>query len=187
MTRSGLENAIRGLVQPRLNLTTIWAHQTTATGSAVVRPSTPHALLNLISDVADGLPDSLGDAPQHVVGLVTSQLEHLTEDRYARCSVKCFGAGAWDKLDDLRLYLQTATARGLADTAGIGISSLSDITDLTALDGGGWEQVCTMDLVVHRRERLESDEGYIDDVTIGLTYKDGATTVATDSIAVSAP
>ena len=178
MTRAELENAIRGLVQPRLNIVTIWAYQTTATGASVARPDTPHALLNLISDVAEGMPDGLGDA----VLSDGEYLERLTEDRYARCSVKVFGSGAWDKLQDLRLYLQTATSRGLADTAGIGIAGIGDVTDLTALDGAGWEQVCTLDLVVHRREQLEVDEGYMETVTIALTHKQGSATIATDTI-----
>lgn len=183
MTRAGLENAIRGLVQPRLALTTIWAYQTTATGAAVARPDTPHALLNLVSDVAEGMPDGLGDA----VLSDGEYLEQLTEDRYARCSVKVFGAGAWDKLQDLRLYLQTATSRGLADTSGIGISGISDVTDLTMLDGAGWEQVCVLDLRVHRREMLEVDEGYLEAVTIDLEYEEPyGTTVDTDTISADA-
>ena len=180
MTRAQLENAIRGLVQPRLAITTVWAHGTTATGAAVPRPDTPHALLNLVSDVADGMPDGLGDA----VLSSGEYLEQMTEDRYARCSVKVFGTGAWDKLHDLRLYLQTATSRALADTAGIGVAGIGNVTDLTSLDGAGWEQVCTLDMVVHRRELLEVDEGYIESATITVTHKEGATTVATDTIEV---
>jgi len=182
MTRAELENAIRGLVQPRLALTTIWARQKTATGAPVMAPTDPYAGLNLVSDVAEGMPDGLGDA----VLSDDEYLEQLTEDRYARCSVKVFGAGAWDKLQDLRLYLQTATSRGLADTAGIGIAGIGDVTDLTALDGAGWEQVCALDLRIHRREQLGVDEGYMEAATIALTHKQGSATIATDTISVDA-
>ena len=184
MTRVELEDAVRGLVQPRLGLTTIWAHGTTATGVAVARPDTPHAILNLVSDVADGLPDGSGDAVLDVDS--GDYLERLTEDRYARVSVRVFGPGAWDSLQDLRLYLQTATAQGLADAAGIGVAGIGDVTDLTALDGAGWEEVSALDLRIHRRESIETDEGYMESVEVDLTYESGDVTVATDTVSVDA-
>lgn len=183
MTRAVLEDAIRGLVQPRLAITTVWAQKRTATGAPIMAPADPYAALNLVSDVAEGFPDGLGDA----ILSGGSYLEQLTEDRYARCSVKIFGAGAWDKLQDLRLYLQTTTAQGLADAAGIGVSGIGDVTDLTALDGAGWEEVAALDLRVHRRETLEVDEGYLESVTIDLEYEEPyGTTVEMDTISVDA-
>lgn len=182
MTRAELEDAIRGLVQPRLAITTIWARKKTATGVPVQAPADPYAALNLVSDVAEGLPDGYGDAPYDEDE--ETYLETLTEDRYARCSVKVYGAGAWDRLQDLRLYLQTSSAQAVADTAGVGLAGIGDVTDLTALDGAGWEEVAGMDLRLHRRETVSTDEGYMESVTSGLAYQQGATTVASDTVSV---
>lgn len=178
MTRAQIENAIYSVVQGRLGIAAIWANPTTASGVVPMRPNPPYAELNLLTDEPDGLPDQLGDA----VLSGGSYLEQLTEDRYTRCSVKVYGAGAWDKISDLRLYLQTSTARGLLDIQGLGLAGMGSPLDLTALDGAGYEQVVTMDLRLHRRETLEVDEGYMESATISITHKDGVTTIATDTI-----
>ena len=173
MNRAALENAIRGLIYGRAAITTIWANQTTAQGAAVPQPAAPHLLLNLVSDEPDGLPSGRGNA----VLSGGSYLQNLTEDRYTRCSVKAFGAGALDVLDDLRLYLQTDSARAAAGAAGIGLASVGDITDLTALDGAGWQQVATMDTRWHRRQTLQTDEGVLESLTIPLTLQEGSSTI----------
>lgn len=183
MTRAQLEDAIRGLIQPRVAVATIWAHQTTATGAAVPRPTAPHVLLNIVSDEPDGLPCGRGDA----ILSGGQYLERLTEDRYTRCSVRAYGAGALDKLDDLRLYLQTASAQVLAQAAGVGLASAQGLTDLTALDGAGWEQVASMDFVWHRRQSLSIDEGVLESVTIPLTLTEGSTTITATVSADATP
>lgn len=181
MTRAALENAIRSPIAARAAITTIWAHQTTATGAAIPRPSTPHLLLGIVSDEADGLPSGRGDA----VLSGGSYLQQLTEDRYTRCSIRAFGAGALDILDDLRLYLQTDTARAAAMAAGIGLANVGGITDLTALDRAGWEQVASMDTVWHRRQSLSVDEGVLESLTIPLTFNEGSTTI-TQTVSIDA-
>lgn len=181
MTREELENSIYGIIQSRLSITTIWAYGTTTSGAAISRPGKPYAMLNLVSFVSEGLPDGYGDAPQSGA----DYLEKLTEDRYVLCSVKTFGPGAWDKLSDLRRYLQTSTAQSLADEGEIGFSGIGEIIDLTAIDGAGWEQVCSVDLTIHYRDSIETDAGYLEAVDIDLTYKSGDTTIATDTIGVN--
>lgn len=183
MTRVQLEDGIRDLVSTRLGITTIWARKKTTTGASIPRPAGAHAVLNLVSDVSEGLPDGRGDA----VLSDGDYLEQVREDRYCRVSVRTYGASAWDKLSDLRLYLRTPTAQGLATAAGLGLTSISDVTDLTELDGAGYEQVGSMDLVFHRRESIEADEGYLETLQIGMTYQDaGGTTIATDTIEAEA-
>jgi len=181
VTRTELEDAIRDLVSTQLGVTTIWAHRTTSTGAAVPRPSSPYAMLNLVSDELEGLPDGRSDASYD--SDEATYLESQTEDVYSRVSVRAYGSGAWDRLQNLRQYLQSAAARETADGLGIGISGLSGVTDLTSLDGAGWKGVCSMDLRPHRRDTWTRDEGYMEAADAGMTYEyPRDTTVATDTI-----
>lgn len=182
MIRLALENAIHGLVQPRLAITTIWEKRSTPSGASIPRPTTPYASLNLVTDLTDGLPSGRGNA----VLSGSDYLQKTTEDRYSRTSLRVFGAGAWDKLSDLRLFLNTPTAMESARVAGLGLVNTTEPVDLSDIDGAGWEQVVTMDMVWHRRESIETDEGYIEIVEFPVTYKDGDTTVATETVTADA-
>ena len=65
--------------------------------------------------------------------------------------------------------------------------AVGDLTDLTALDGAGWEQVATMDTTWHRRQSIATDEGVLESLTIPVTFVEGSTTItATVNVDASA-
>lgn len=177
MTRVQLEDGLYNLLQPQLGMTTLWAHQG---GDAAARmPDKPLVLLNIVSDLEQGLPDGYGDA--QLVG--SDYLERLTEDRVLRLSLRAFGAGGFDVLNRLTRYFRTTTGQLATNAAGFGLLSATAPTNVAQLSGAGWEELVTMDLRLHYRAAVETDEGYLDRVEIGVTYTDaGGATVGTDTI-----
>ncbi len=136
------------LIAELTGLRCIWSHQ------KAPKPSSPFASLRLspertLGTDIRGRPDGSG-------------ILDVVEQKEATLSVNAYGSGAIDKCNMLWLSLQRPTIVDRCFVAGIAVVRAEAVQDLTALlDGRGWEERASIDLVVTYSRSTTDEPGYI--------------------------